>query len=91
MLECLSFIFSLVLQFLHMLFDIDIGFTSLGTLMCVTFIFLPMVLTVVNFLRKVVIDEIDEKYDSGRFFGSYSNKKKYKGKHEYKPKHAKKN
>ena len=86
MLECLSFIFSLVLQFLHMLFDIDIGFTSLGTLMCVTFIFLPMVLTVVNFLRKVVIDEIDEKYDSGRYsFG------KYKGKHEYKPKHAKKN
>lgn len=90
MLECLAFIFKLVLKFLYMLFDIDVGFTNLGTLMCVTFIFLPMVLTVVNFLRSVVIDELDDAYDSGKYslFGDKS-KKRYKGKHEYKPKHAK--
>lgn len=51
MFECLKFIFSLILQFLYMLFDIDVGFTSLGTIMCVTFIFLPMILLIVDFLK----------------------------------------
>lgn len=51
MLEVFSFIFSLILEFLYMLFDIDIGFTSLGILMCVVFIFLPIVLKLVDFLK----------------------------------------
>lgn len=89
MLECLKFIFKLILEFLYMLFDIDVGFTSLGTLMCVTFIFLPMALTVINFLKRVAIDEFDEKHDFGKLLYG-SNKVKYRGKHEYKPKHAKK-
>lgn len=51
MLECLKFIFKIILEFLYMLFDIDVGFTSLGTLMCVTFIFLPMFLMLIDFLK----------------------------------------
>ena len=81
MLECLKFIFNLILKFLYMLFDINVGFTSLGTLMCVTFIFLPMVLTIINFLKRIVIDEMDEKHDYGRFFNNKgSNKKEKKSK-----------
>ena len=85
MLECLAFILNLIVDFIKMLFDIDVGFTSLGTVMCVTFIFLPMVLTIVNFLKVVVIDELDEAHDFDRlsFF-------RYRGKHEYKPKHSNK-
>lgn len=66
MLECLKFIFNIILEFLYMLFDIDIGFTSLGTIMCVTFIFLPMVLTVINFLKGQFIEEFDERYDHNK-------------------------
>lgn len=90
MLECLAFILNLVLKFLYMLFDIDVGFTNLGVVMCVTFIFLPMVLTVVNFLRGTLIDELDDVYDSNKYsLFINKSKKRYKGKHEYKPKHAK--
>lgn len=53
MLECLKFIFKLVIQFLEMLFEVDVGFTSLGTMMCITFIFLPIILSLVNFLKHV--------------------------------------
>lgn len=66
MLECLSFIFKLILEFLYMLFDVDIGFTNLGTIMCVTFIFLPMVLTVVKFLKGKFVEEFDDRYDYRR-------------------------
>lgn len=86
MLECLKFIFSIILEFLYMLFDIDIGFTSLGTLMCVTFIFLPMVLTIINFIKQVVIDEFDERHDYERIFGRHNNN--YNPRHGYKPRHA---
>lgn len=56
MLECLKFIFKLILEFLYMLFDIDIGFTSLGTLMCVSFIFLPMIISFLDFLKSSSCD-----------------------------------
>ena len=52
MFECLKFIFSLVADFLKMLFTIDIGPMSLGLFACTIFIFLPMVLLVVNVLIK---------------------------------------
>ncbi len=67
MLEVLKFIFECVAQFLKMLFTIDVGNgLNLGLLMCVIFIFLPLVLVVVNFLKIVVVDEIDETYDIRR-------------------------
>lgn len=63
MLECLAFILGLIIDFIKMLFTIDVGFTSLGTVMCVTFIFLPMVLTVVNFIKVTLVEEIDDRVD----------------------------
>ena len=85
MLECLKFILKLVVQFLNMLFEIDVGFTNLGIVMCVTFIFLPLMLTFINFLKRVVIDEFDDKHDFGLLFNGYDRYSK-----KYKPKHAKK-
>ncbi len=86
MLECLSFLLNLVVKFISMLFTIDIGHNmTLGGLMCVVFIFLPMVLLIVRFLKVVVVDEVDERYDRGEsIFG------RYVGKHEYVGRHSKK-
>ena len=50
MLEVLRFIFSYIVQFISMLFTIDLGGgLNLGLLMCIVFIFLPMMLRIVNF------------------------------------------
>lgn len=51
MLEVLKFILKCLAQILNMLFEIDLGFASLGTLMCIIFIFLPLVLLLVNILK----------------------------------------
>lgn len=84
MIEVLKFILKFVADFIKMLFTIDVGSgLSLGLVMCVVFIFLPLVLIVVNFLKTVLVDEIDEKHDLGVGpFGRYVGKHEYKGKHE---------
>ena len=83
MLEVLRFILKCVVDFISMLFTIDVGNgLSLGLIMCVIFIFLPLVLIVSNFLKFVVVNEIDERYDSS------SRENKYIGKHEYVGKHS---
>lgn len=51
MLEVLKFILKCFVQILNMLFEIDLGFASLGTLMCIIFIFLPLVLLFINILK----------------------------------------
>ena len=51
MLDVLKFIFKCIAQLLNLLFEIDLGFTSLGTLMCIIFIFLPLVLLFINILK----------------------------------------
>lgn len=73
MLDVLKFILKSVADFISMLFKVDIGEgLSLGLLMCVIFIFLPLFLTFVNFLKIVIVNEIDESYD-------LSNRNKKKG------------
>lgn len=85
MFEVLKFIIRCIGQFLAMLFTIDVGFTSLGMVMCICFIFFPIVLTFVYSIKSVLVDELDERYDlNGSLFSSH-----YVGKHEYKPRHAK--
>ena len=66
MLECLKFILNCVIEFLSMLFTIDVGFTNLGALMCIIFIFLPTILFIVNFIKSLVFGEFDELYDESR-------------------------
>lgn len=71
MLEVLRFILKCVVDFISMLFTIDVGNgLSLGLLMCVIFIFLPLVLIISNFLKFVVINEIDDDYDFKKRKGS---------------------
>ena len=52
MFECIKFIFKIMTDFLKMLFTINIGNNmTLGMLMCIIFIFFPVVLSLVNFLK----------------------------------------
>lgn len=76
MLEVLRFIFHCVLDFIKMLFTIDVGFTNLGIVMCIVYIFLPIVLVIVNFLKVQIIDELDEAYDIRRRTYHFNEKKK---------------
>ena len=51
MLEVLKFIFRCIASFLSMLFEIDLGFTNLGILLCIIVFFFPLVLGVINILK----------------------------------------
>ena len=51
MLDVIKFIFRSIAQFISMLFEIDLGFTSLGGLMCIITFFFPIVLLFVNILK----------------------------------------
>lgn len=64
MLDVFKFIFNCVIEFLSMLFTIDVGFTNLGVLMCIIYIFLPVVLVIINFIKKQLIEEFDDYYDN---------------------------
>lgn len=83
MLEVLQFVFKSIIDFISMLFTIDLGFTNLGALMCIVYIFLPLVLIIVNFLKNQLVDEFDDYYDNRLA------KKTYIGRHEYAGKHSK--
>ena len=73
MFEVLKFIFKITADFIKMLFTIDVGNgINLGLVMCVLFIFLPIFLKLVNFLKGTMLDEVDEAYD----FININNKKK---------------
>lgn len=86
MIEVLKFILKFVADFIKMLFTIDVGNgLSLGLVMCVVFIFLPLVLVVINFLKTTLVDEVDEVYDKREKQSKYLPKHTY----EYKAKHRK--
>ena len=51
MLDVLKFIFKCIADLINMLFNTDLGFMSLGTFMCVIFIFLPIVATLIGLLK----------------------------------------
>ena len=73
MFEVLKFIFKITADFIKMLFTIDVGNgINLGLVLCVLFIFLPIFLKLVNFLKGTMLDEVDEAYD----FINRNNKKK---------------
>lgn len=66
-----------------MLFSIDVGFTSLGVMMCICFIFLPTVLLVVDFLKSSAGDASLLTY-----YFNHSQDNRYVGKHDYVGKHS---
>ena len=51
MLDVLKFIFKCIADLINMLFNTNLGFMSLGTFMCVIFIFLPIVATLIGLLK----------------------------------------
>lgn len=80
MLQVLTFILNCVVQFISMLFTIDVGFTNLGTLMCIIYILLPVMLFIVNFIKVQLVEEFDEYYDF-RKVDSYTGKHEPVGRH----------
>ena len=51
MLDILKFIFQCIANFISLLFEIDLGFTSLGGFMCIIVFIFPLILIVVNMLK----------------------------------------
>lgn len=51
MLDVIRFILRFVADFISMLFTIDLGFTSLGVLLCIIVFFFPLVLFIINLVK----------------------------------------
>ena len=51
MFEVIWFILKCIIDFLKMLFSIDVGVCSLGVVMCVCFIFFPTIIMIVDFFK----------------------------------------
>lgn len=67
MLDVLKFIFNTIIDFMSMLFTIDLGDgLNLGLLMCIVFIFLPMMLRIINFLKQDAMEELNNAYEESR-------------------------
>lgn len=66
MLETIKFLLQLASQLIAKLFTIDIGFTSLGILLCIVYILLPIMLAIVNSLKHQIVSEIDDTYEIRR-------------------------
>lgn len=67
MFECIKFIFKLMTDFMKMLFSVDIGNNmTLGMLMCIIFIFLPAILSVINFLKHADDLELAEMFKKNK-------------------------
>lgn len=75
MYDVLKFIIKCITDFMAMLFTIDVGFTSLGMLMCICFIFFPVVLAFIHTIKFVIIDEFDNWYDYNKNMHYGRNKK----------------
>ena len=66
MLDVMQFIFRCISQFITMLFSINIGSgLNLGLFMCIIFVFLPLVLFVINLVKHIAISDVisDYKYE----------------------------
>ena len=67
MFTVLGFILQCIIDFMKMLFTIDLGDNlNLGLLMCICFIFLPIMLRIINFIKQDAIEELDDKYDESK-------------------------
>lgn len=82
MLEVFLFIFKCMGEYLAMLFRIDMGFMSLGSLMCCIFIYFPLVISILLIFKSAVI-EVDVTEPLKERLRSKRNE-------NYAPKHAKK-
>lgn len=67
MLQCVKFILDTIREFIAMLFTINTNDgLNLGLILCLAFIFLPMMLRIINFIKQDAIEEIDDAIDERR-------------------------
>ena len=79
MLEVLGFIFKCVGQFISMLFNVNMGGGfSLGLLMCIFFIFLPITLAFLTFLKNFYQNEVTSDIKSSLRSDRGNKKRRYR-------------
>lgn len=67
MFQVLKFVLDSIISFMSMLFSINVDSNlSIGLLICICFIFLPMMLRVIRFIKQDALEELDDKYDEAR-------------------------
>lgn len=66
MLDTIKFLLQLTVQFTAKLFTINVGFTSLGVLLCIIYILLPVMLAIINSLKHQIISDITDEYITNR-------------------------
>lgn len=66
MLDCLKFLLNLVIKFIAVLFNVNVGFTSLGVVFCIVFILFPIMLAITHFIKTTFIQELDSNFNKNR-------------------------
>lgn len=66
MLETIKFLLQLALQLAAKLFTINVGFTSLGVLLCTVYILFPVMLAIINSLKQQIVSDISDEYVASR-------------------------
>lgn len=67
MLSCIKFILKFVADLCSMLFNVMVDTNlSFGLLLCIVFIFLPIVHRVICFIKQDAIEELDDRYEESR-------------------------
>ena len=88
MFSVLKFILNCIVSFMNMLFHVQVdNGLSLGLLMCICFILFPMMLRIINFLKRDALEELDDRIDESRpmhtHTDSYSKRVKFNDGYTY--------
>lgn len=62
MLDILKFLFTYIIEFVKILFNVDIGFTSLGVVFCIVYILLPIMIMIISFAKQEAITLVAKEY-----------------------------
>lgn len=64
MLECIELLFKFAVALVAKLFTIDVGFTNLGTVFCIVYILLPVIVMIVSSAKHESITLVAKEYRS---------------------------
>lgn len=62
MLDCIKFLLDCCITLLNKLFSIDMGFTSLGVLLCIVNILFPAMLMIIGFAKQEALTLFAKEY-----------------------------
>lgn len=62
MLECIKFLLQQAINFIKVLFRLDVGGFNIGTMFCIVFILFPLMLSIVTFIKTTFVQEMADDY-----------------------------